>query len=220
VINLKAVGLRLVCLDSACDFGVQFAINTFGQRSHPDVPAEFDVLIDVNGDGKPDLDIFNADIGFITTGTTFSGQNGVFVVDLAAGVASGPYFYAIADLDSANMIFTVPLSALTTQSGLALSPFAPFSFVVDAFDNYFTGNLTDSIGPMTYELDMPQFYTDSSEYDVPAGSSQTMVVFPNNAGNVYFTGPYNGNSPSQTGLLLMYTNGLTGLEAAQVTVLP
>jgi subtilisin family serine protease len=219
VINLNAVGLRLICLDNACaTLGVQFGITTFGQRSHPDVPAEFDVLIDLNGDGNPDLDIFNGDIGLVTTGgTTTSGQNGVFVVDLAAGTATGPYFYTIADLDSANVILTAPLSALTTAGGLSMT-LAPFSFSVLAFDNYFTGNLTDSIGPMAYELDMPQFYTDSAEYAVPAGGSQIMQVFPNNAANFYFTGPYNGNSPSQTGLLLLYTDGLTGKEAATVTV--
>ena len=49
-------------------------------------------MIDLDKDGNPDLDIFNADIGFETTGT-FSGQNGVFIADLVAGTASGPYFY-------------------------------------------------------------------------------------------------------------------------------
>jgi subtilisin family serine protease len=220
VINLKAVGLRPVCLANCAttpQFGVQFAINTFGQRSHPDVPAEFDVLVDLNNDGNPDLDVFNGDIGVITTGT-FSGQNGVFIVDLAAATATGPFFYAIADLDSANLIATVPLSAMTTASGLKMTISSPFTFSVLAFDNYFTGNLTDSIGPMAYELDMPQFYTDSSTYVVPAGASVPMTVIPNNAANPFFTGPYNGNSPSQTGLLLMYKDGLTGKEAATVAV--
>ena len=87
VINLQAAGVRLVCI-AACSttpvLGAQFAVTTFGQRSHPDVPAEFDMVIDANHDGVPDFVVFNADIGFETTGTTFSGQNGVFVVDLAA----------------------------------------------------------------------------------------------------------------------------------------
>ena len=220
LINLQAVGVRLICLDNACaNFGAQFAINTFGQRAHPDVPAEFDVLIDVDGDGQPDFDVFNADIGFVTS-QVFSGQNGVFVVDLTTGTATGPYFYTIADLNSANAILTVPLSALVGSTGLQLTTSTPFHFSVLAFDNYFTGNLTDQIGPMAYELDMPQFYTDSAEYLAPAGGSQPVTVFPNNAANVFFTGPYNGNSPSQTGILLMYTDGLTAGEAAQVKILP
>jgi hypothetical protein len=218
VINLQAVGVRLICADQACDaFAAQFAINTFGQRSHPDYPAEFDVLIDVNNDGTPDLDVFNGDIGNITTGTN-SGQNGVFVVDLAANTASGPYFYTIADLDSADAILTVPLSALTTAAGLSLGYSTPFTFTVDAFDNFYTGNLTDQIGPMQYELDMPKFY--AGDLTVPANSSSPLTIFPNNAANIFFTGPYNGNSPSQTGLLLMYQDAQAGVEAGQILVTP
>lgn len=220
VINLQAVGVRLICIVNDCSvLGAQFGITTFGQRSHPDVPAEFDVEIDVNGDGTPDLDVFNADIGFETTGF-FSGQNGVFVADLAADTVSGPYFYTVADLDSANVILTVPLSALQTASGLQLTYSTPFIFDVLAFDNYFTGNLTDSIGPMYYELDMPQAYTAGDEITVPPNTPTAITIIPNNASNVYFSGPYNGNSVSQTGLLLMYTDGKLNRETDSVSVSP
>lgn len=221
VINLQAVGVRPVCVSGSgttCTaYGVQFGITTYGQRSHPDVPAEFDVFIDVNGDGNPDLVVFNADIGRQTTGTN-TGQNGVFVANLITNKASGPYFYAGADLDSANMILTAPLSALTTTNGnVTLN--SPFTFFVLAFDNYYTGNLTDFIGPMQYELDMPQFYT-SATFPVAAGASTSIPVFPNNAANPFFGAPYNGNSPSQQGLLFLYTHGKTGQEASIVSVTP
>ncbi len=214
VINLQAVGVRAVCLAGATtctSFGAQFAITTFGQRSHPDVPAEFDVLIDVDGDGTADLDVFNADIGLETTGT-LSGQNGVFVADLRAGTASGPFFYTVADLDSANAILTVPLSALKTSSGLQLTVSTPFTYSVAAFDNYFTGNLTDLIGPMKYELDMPKVFPASAEFTVPAGGSVALSIIP--------TSPYNGNSPSQSGLLFMYTDGKVAREVDNVVVTP
>jgi subtilisin family serine protease len=216
VINLQAVGVRLVCI-SACStspaYGVQFAINTFGQRSHPDVPAEFDVFIDVTGSGTPDFDVFNADIGLETTRTASSGQNGVFVVDEAAGTVSGPYFYTVADLDSANVILTVPLSALSSAtSGRQVTTNAPFIFDVAAFDNYFTGNLTDLIAGMQYELDSPTVFPVPASLVVPSGSTANVTVFPSS--------PYNGNSPSQTGLLLMYTDGKTGQESSNVLVTP
>jgi subtilisin family serine protease len=214
VINLQAVGIRLACLTSGVpcsSYGAQFAITTFGQRSHPDVPAEFDVLVDVNNDGVPDLDVFNADIGLQTTGT-FSGQNGVFIADLAAGTASGPFFFTIADLDSANVIFTVPLSAMVTSLGLSLTTSTPFNYSVLAFDNYFTGNLTDQIGPMSYELDMPQVFAGQSEFTAGPNVSTPVTIFPSI--------PYNGNSPSQTGILLMYTDGKVGQEASIVKVTP
>jgi subtilisin family serine protease len=220
VINLQAAGVRLICLDANCaTFGAQFAITTFGQRSHPDVPAEFDIHIDINNDGSDDLVIFNEDIGLATSGVN-SGQNGVFIADLAAGTARGPYFYSIADLDSANIIYTVPLSAMVTASGKSLGVSTPFSYSVLAFDNYFTGNLTDLILNMAYELDMPKVYPGTTDFAAPPNTTTPVTIFPNNAANVYFTGPYNGNSPSQTGLLFMYTNAKTGQETSSVLVTP
>jgi hypothetical protein len=210
VINLQSVGVRLVCtasLNGTCTaYGAQFAVTTFGQRSHPDVPAEFDIFIDTNNDGNPDFDVFNEDIGLATTGT-ISGQNGVFVANLAAGTAAGPYFYTTADLDSANAILTVPLSAL---GGMPVNQ--PFTFDAVAFDNYYTGNLTDIIAGMKYELDMPKEYAQLSSFGVPPGFNGTISVIPNNA--------YNGNSPSQKGILFLYTNGKTGQESSAVTVTP
>ena len=155
VINLQSAGVRLVCI-SACTttpvYGVQFAITTFGQRSHPDFPAEFDIDIDTNNDGNPDLVVYNADIGLTT-----------------------------ADLDSANAILTVPLSALTSTAG-SVTLNQPFTFSVLAFDNYYTGDLTDLIAGMKYELDMPQEYT-TSTFAVAAGSSTSVSVVPNAAYN-------------------------------------
>jgi subtilisin family serine protease len=220
ITNLKEAGIRLVCIANCAtntpSFGVQFAITTFEPRSHPDVPAEFDVLIDVNNDGQPDLDVFNGDLGYGSTGV-FSGQNAVWVVDLTASSPTATaYYYTIADLDSANVIFTAPLAALQTKSGLQLNYNTPFTYWVDAFDNYFTGNLTDQIGPMRYELDMPQAYSDYSDLVVPAGGTASIQAIPNNSANVYLTGPYNGKSPSQSGFLFMYADGPTGSESDTV----
>ena len=222
--NLQAVGVRLICGDATCSVAnlqAQFAINTFGQRSHPDVPAEFDVFIDLNGDGIPDIDLFNEDLGTATGAPYPTGQNAVFVYDLTnANASPTAYAYSIADLDSANIIYTVPLSALTTSSKLALKYNTPFQFEVVAYDNYFTGNETDAIGPMQFELDMPQYYGAFAESTVPVNGTLPLTVIPNNAANPYFTGPYNGNSPSQTGLLLMYTDAKTGQEQSSIIVAP
>jgi hypothetical protein len=88
----------------------------------------------------------------------------------------------------------------------------PFNFSVLAFDNYFTGNLTDAIGPMQYEFDMPQFFTGSSSFTVAPNTSLPVAIIPSS--------PYNGNSPSQIGILFMYANGKVGQEASLVTVHP
>lgn len=213
VVNLQAVGVRLVCLANCTTtpvYGAQFAITTFGQRSHPDVPAEFDVLVDLDHDGIPDLDVFNADSGTLQ-GLAATGQNLVWVADLTTGAATA-YFYTLADLDSANVVFTVPLAGMSTSTGLKLNINTPFTFTVNAFDNYFTGNLTDQISLMQYELDSPQVFPVPADLTVPPNTSTLLTVFP--------TSPYNGNSPSQKGLLLMYTDGKTGQEASSVIVFP
>ena len=215
VANLRAAGVRLICTTvtsggSCAAYGVQFAFNTFGQRSHPDVPAGFQIDLDLNNDGTPDLAIYNEDIGFATTGT-FSGQNGVFVADFTNNTASGPYAYTIADLDSANVIFTAPLSALVTSTSLSLHVNTPFSYYALAFDVFFTGSLTDLIGPMQYELDSPRYFPNTYSVAVPAGSSLPVSVNPNSA--------YNGKSQSQTGMLLMYSDGKTP-EADLIAVYP
>ena len=198
IVNLRATGIRLACAavtgNNCTSYAAQFAINTFGQRAHPDVPAEFDIYLDLNNDGNYDLIIFNQDIGYATN-QIFSGQNGVFVADLAAGTAKGPYYYTDADLNTANAVMTVPLSALVTASGLSLQTSTPFTYELLAFDNYFSYSLTDAIGPISYELDAPRFLASLTSIAVPAGSSTGVSVFP--------IAP-TGRSTSQSGLLLMY----------------
>ncbi len=73
---------------------------------------------------------------------------------------------------------------------------------------------------MQYELDMPKYYAAAAEFTVPANSAVGVPIFPNNAANPFFTGPYNGNSPSQTGILLMYTDAKAGQEMSSVLVSP
>jgi subtilisin family serine protease len=201
VVDLKAVGVRMVDLGGVP--GVQFAIDTYGARSHPNYPAEFDVYIDANNDGTPESVIFNLENG----GFAVTGQNVV-----ASGPLASPAirFLADADLNSGNMILTAPLSAL------GLTPGTTFTFSVYAFDNYFTGNLTDAIEGMKYTLDTPRFAPSAYDGVVPMGGSSTLGVARVTGGDV--------KSPSQQGLLLMYRDAQgksrkdVGKDEAQVIV--
>jgi subtilisin family serine protease len=184
VIDLGQVGVRQALAGTTPV--VQFAINTFGKRAHPNYPAEFDIYVDANRDGTPEFVIFNLENG----GFGATGQNVVAVANLATGTSSLVAF-ADADLNSSNMIFTVPLSAvgLTTSS--------QFDFSVFAFDNYFTGNLTDSIENMTFSFAAPRFTASGvPDAGVPARGRATLTVTENPNGATA--------SPSQAGLLLMY----------------
>jgi hypothetical protein len=75
-----------------------------------------------------------------------------------------------ADIDSANTIYTVPLSAL------GLVPGQTFSFRVLAFDRYFTGHLEDSVNDMKYTVGSPRYGVPAAHVTVPAATSTAVTV--------------------------------------------
>jgi minor extracellular serine protease Vpr len=196
VIDLRAVGVR------ADAESVQFGITTFGQRAHPDAPGEFDVFIDANRDGVDDFEVFNGDLTVGASGQ-FDGRNAVFVQAVGAPTATA-VFFTDADLDSANAILTVPLDAVGLKAG------SQFDFHVAARDNYFTGNITDTIDKMTFTLGTPKFAASADTVSVPAGGSATVGVTAVDGGDTA--------SPSQSGLLLLERDAKAGDEADLIRV--
>jgi subtilisin family serine protease len=197
IVDLEAVGVRPATAGGTP--AIQFGITTRGERSHPNYPAEFDVYIDANRDSEFDYVIFNSENG----GFAASGQNVVSVLNLHTN-ALVTRFFADADLDSANFIATALLS------DLGLTPNATFDFSVFAFDNYFTGDLTDAIEGMTYTLALPRFTTFASSTMVPVGGTSVLTVQEADGGDAA--------SPSQTGLLLLYRDGAQKKEADLISV--
>ena len=198
IIDLKSVGVRLA--NSVLGPAIQFAINTFGERAHPNYPAEFDIYIDINRDGSPDYIVFNLENG----GFGITGQNVVAVANLATGAGS-IFFFTDADLNSGNVILTAPLAAL------GLTPSSQFDFSVLAGDNYFTGAITDAIVGMTYTAGTPRFIGSGvPSAGVPIGGSSTLSISAVAGGEAA--------SPSQTGLLLMYRDGASEREADAIPV--
>ncbi|MGE5347067.1 MAG: S8 family serine peptidase, partial [Acidithiobacillales bacterium] len=197
IIDLKAVGVR------KAGSNVQFAINTFGQRSHPAYPAEFDIYVDSDNDGVDDYVVFNLENG----GFGVSGQTVVEVYNLHTNTGA-LVSYANADLNSGNMIMSVSMSSI------GLTADQKFNFTVYAFDNYFTGNLTDVIGPMTFTPGTPRFATDGgtglASFFVLKGTSGSFPVTTVAGGDTA--------SPSQSGILLMYRDAKKGWGADPVTV--
>ncbi len=193
LIDLRAVGVRMVDTQT-----LQFAVSRYDRRAHPVYPAEIDILIDANNDGKPDYLVFNRENGtFASTGQTL-----VAVVNLTTSAASA-FYYLDADLQSGNGIFTVPLAAI------GLTPSSKFSFSVEAYDNYFTGNLTDSIASMSFTPQTPRYAL--SEYEGPVPASDRVEL--------HVSAPAGGDaaSPSQTGFLLLYRSN-EQTEAEIVTI--
>jgi len=181
VIDLRSVGVRY-----AADADViEFAINTNGRRAHPAYPGGFEVDIDTNGDGVPDFAVYNSELGAFGT----SGQTVVNVVDLATG-AGGIYYYADADLNSGNIILTAPASVM------GLTPGQTISFDVLAYDNYFSGNVSDSIAGM-------RFTPGSARYAAATGITGSVPRL-SSANLPVVTSTVADTASSESGLLLMY----------------
>lgn len=202
LIDLAATGVRPALVSSSAGplQAVQFAIATFGNRAHPNYPAEFDIYIDVDrvhndteGFGEFEYVLYNSELG----GFAATGQCVVNLLNLDT-LQQVTRFFCDADLNSGNMIFT----ALLGDMGLSFDKM--FSFYVYAYDNYFTGNLTDAIHQQTVQLDTLPVYPDAAALTVPAGGSATLMAGKNDI----WTEP-----PSQTnGLLLIYRDAPPGRE--------
>jgi minor extracellular serine protease Vpr len=198
-IDLRAVGVRTFGADGV----VQFAVSTWDERSHPAYPAGFDIAVDSDRDGNTDWFVFQQEQGgFASTGAPL-----VWVQSASGGPASA-YFVLIADLNSTLREFTVPMSAL------GIAPGQQFDFSVVAYDNYFSGVVTDSIGTMTYTAEAPRYVLGGAlgEGGVAAGGSTTVPVSAVPGGAAA--------SPSQTGFMLFEYDGATGNEVTLVEARP
>ncbi|HEU0202335.1 MAG TPA: S8 family serine peptidase, partial [Burkholderiaceae bacterium] len=174
IVDLQSVGVRFLPSESfGADF-LEFAITTHGRRAHPNYPAEFDIGIDTNGDGEDDFVVFNAELG----GFSATGQNVVVIANLTVDpVTVTPVFFTDADLNSGNVIFTVPMNSSAGPVNLGVARGTTITFSVFAFDNYFTGNLTDQITGMRFTPGNARFEAVGDPFgSVPAGGRATQPV--------------------------------------------
>jgi len=104
--DLKAVGVQSFPADGV----LAFAIATNHRWSNAAMD-EFDILVDVNGDGTPDYDVVAVDYGALTSGD-FDGVDAVAVVDLSTGATTINYM-ADAPADSSTMVLPVDFAQLT-----------------------------------------------------------------------------------------------------------
>jgi minor extracellular serine protease Vpr len=142
-VDLRAVGTRYLTEELCGEPGgcLEFAISTHGRRAHPAYPGGFEVDIDTNGDGAVDYFVYNEELGSGTPSAT--GQTLVWFQKVGATTRSA-FFFADADLNSGNMIMTVPMSGLGLTAGTTIN------FSVVAFDNYFSGLVSDELTGMRF----------------------------------------------------------------------
>jgi subtilisin family serine protease len=191
--DLAAVGVRYLPDGGGA---LQFAIATHDERSHANYPAEFDVILDTDGNGILDRVIYNTELnGFAQTG-----QNVTVLAQYPSYATIGIYFYTDADLNSQAATLTVPLGPL------GAGPNQPLGFLVAAFDNYFTGALADVIDDngnlMRFTPAQPKFAVGSPSVDVAPGGTASVPVT--------YNAPGAPASPSQLGILAIHRDAKPG----------
>ncbi len=128
--DTRAVGVQSIFVAPDTPVLV-FAINTFERFSAANL-AEWDVLIDRDGDGKPDFMLIGADNGFLTTGS-LDGQFTTAFVDLSTGDG---FIGLLADAPTDGS--TVLLPVFASDIGLDPVKYPRFSYTVS------TRNLGDN----------------------------------------------------------------------------
>jgi minor extracellular serine protease Vpr len=161
--DTKAVGVQSNLI-SATDSVLVFAINTFSRVSNTDA-GEFDILIDVNGDGVPDYDLLAIDQGKIESGS-YSGVQITVLFDLATGAGIEEFF-----VDSPTDGSTLLLPVLASDMGV--SPASPrFSYTETTY-NLLDGTQASLPGSASFNAFSPSI---SNALYVPVAPNATVAV--------------------------------------------
>ncbi len=189
LIDLAAAGVR----DSVTNDLLQFAIAGQQRQTIPLYPAGYEVDIDTNRDGVVDYAVFQQE----AVGPGSSGQSLVYVLNVATKRGTA-YYYTDANFNASTQVFSVPLSALGLAKG------STFDFDVLAYDNYFSGNVTDVIEGQRWTVGSPKYSLNDSLV-VPAKKRLSLTVRKN----------ANAAASTQTGFLLLFDDA-AGRDAQAV----
>jgi subtilisin family serine protease len=165
--DLRAVGVQAVKLSPTRSLLI-FAVNTWNRWSSPS-DNEFDILLDTNGDGVPDVAVVGFDLGAILTGR-FDGRYGSFVIDLTTIVPTiVAARFAVAPTDSSTLL----LPAATDELGLSLAN-PRFAYVAAGFSGI-DGSVDIAPGLGFFNAFAPAI-TSGVAFSVPVGASGTVAV--------------------------------------------
>jgi subtilisin family serine protease len=161
--DTKAVGVQSNPI-SATDSVLVFAINTFGRVSTTDA-GEFDILIDVNGDGVPDYDLVAYDQGAFETGAS-SGVQITILINLVTGAALEEY---LVDSPTDGSTLLLPVRAST----MGISPTSPrFSYTETTY-NLLDGTQASLPGSASFNAFSPSI---TNALFVPVAPNTTVAV--------------------------------------------
>jgi len=134
--DVRAVGVQSFAFPSTADPNrrlLVFAVNGYNRWSNASVN-EFDIYVDVDGDGKDDYVIVGADSGLVTAGAA-NGVMGAFVFDLNNGGATSSPFGVSAPTDSSTVELPILSSQLCRSTKFCLSATNPrLTYHIVSFD--------------------------------------------------------------------------------------
>ncbi|HET8778128.1 MAG TPA: S8 family serine peptidase [Candidatus Limnocylindria bacterium] len=176
--DIRAVGVQSFAADEALgdkalkgDRLLVFAVNNWSRWSNA-ATDEWDILIDTNRDGDPDIDVFAFDSGAIRTGE-FDGLVEVFFQDLATGDLFASGFLADSPTDSSTLLLPV----LAGDIGLSTSN-PSFTYTAESFSVESDG--MDSIdGQASFNAFAPSITTGQFAVVPPNGSATFAVQIGN-----------------------------------------
>jgi hypothetical protein len=164
--DVRAVGVQ------AFPGVIAFAISTQHRWSNA-AANEFDILVDVDGNGSDDYDVVGADLGALQTGTN-NGQMAVAVFNLTTGGGS-IQFLADAPTDSSTIVLPVNISQLCAASSPCLSGSSP-RLTYHAVAYGLTDNTVDVVdGVASFNAFSPAISTGMFDVVAP-GASATETV--------------------------------------------
>jgi len=185
--DLRAAGVQSFA--DGDDHLLVFAVNTHKRWSNA-ASNEFDVVLDVDGDGEPDWIVFSYDSGAVRAGSV-DGVTEVFVQEIATGNLYASGFLAQAPTDSSTILLPVWASDVDVDG--------EFDYTVQSFS--LTNSGTDAFsGTATYDPTAPaisngQFATvpkrgsanvsvtvDGDAYKTQKPLGSMVVVFDNQSG--------------------------------------
>ena len=166
---------------------MQFAVNTWEDQAHSNVPNAFEIDLDTNQDGTFDYAILNWDLGYPGIG---DGRNVTWVFDLATGAGSA-FFLTEHTFNSGNTVLTICGEQIGQN---ASNFFQPMTVDVLAVDIYFQGAVTDAITGLEISA-LGERYLGLID-TIPADGSGDLTVY--DFGRA-------GTNPSESGVLLITT---------------
>ena len=202
--DVRAVGTQAFDFDGAGTQLLVFAVNTFDRWSNASTN-EFDILVDVDGDGVDDYKVIGADDGLVNTGSA-NGRLGVFVFSTRSGGATES-FLATAPTDSSTALLPVLSSDLCFPGEPCLSAANPrITYHAVAYD-VINGGVKTVAGSAKFNVWSSAISQGGFTTVAPRGTDDSVVISVN---------PTEWKLTPPKGVMIVTLDNKSGSEEAQL----